>query len=552
MLVLVGKIVSCIIQPFGQGVCMADGKALVHRQKNVVGSRGMAWCLIALFALLTGCVEQPTRARLKPKSDDGAVLLRVAENLPGTFVYGDNVTVRRIPDAVDTSATCYVLHIGLKGLSTSTFLAGALPAGTYDFPTIGADKQSIGACNHRDLLKTHASAFGKFKVVPGRLTYLGVIERTGGNKQHRNLMIPVLDTATENLGEILREVFPELAHFDTRTPLGWITSSLPPGLSQADAYALAYAYGLFSPAQTTDGSWIFGSRIGVIRSWRPGQAGTLLHDTGRRVALGTLAVLPDGTWLAGGEESTLLASNDDGRTWQSRRGDLPYGLIVDIAPVDKDVLLTLVAGKEVLIYRGQISARHWHEVASYQTEFSIWTGFAGVAPQSWLVGDTYVTTLPSRHLGLYRLANGTSETLDLPGSVQVFSVSNDHVLRCRCTATLAVNPYESDDLGKTWKSSTFSRYAALPGMADSTHGVTLYKDGLFKPSFMSYTSDSGRTWQMGTGGSADLRHFFYSRDLKTVYASNDSDAVWISHDGGRHWHYALAIVLPAGDYPLIR
>ena len=526
---------------------MINGQAFAQGRQGTVGSRGMAWCLLALLAILTGCVEQPTRARLTPKSDDGALLLRIGDNLSSAFVYGDSVAVRRIPDASDANTTCYVLRIGLKGLSASTFLAGALPAGTYEFPTIGADKQSIGACNHRDLLKTHATAFGKFTVVPGRLTYLGVIERTGGNEPYRNLMIPMLDAAPENLGEILRDVFPELAHFDTHAPLGWIAASLPPSLPKADAYALAHAYGLFSPAQTTDGGWIFGSRIGVIRSWRPGQPGTLRHDTGRRVALGALAVLPDGTWLAGGEESTLLASKDDGRSWQSQRGDLPYGLIVDVTPVGNDVLLTLVDGKDVLIYRGEASAQHWHKVASYQTEFSFWTGFAGVTPQSWLVGDTYVTTLPSRHMGVYRLASSTSETLDLPGSIQEFSVSNDHVLRCRCTASLAVNPYESDDLGRTWKSSTFSRYAALPGMADATHGVTLYKDGLFKQANMAYTSDGGRTWQMGMGGSTDLRHFFYSRNLGTVYASNDSNAVWVSHDGGRHWQYALAIVLPAGD-----
>lgn len=529
---------------------MIDRQAPSRGKQSVVVSRCMALCLLVLASVLTGCVEQPTRARLTPRGNDGAVLLRISDNLPIDAWVGDRVTVRRIPDAADASATCYDLRFGAKGLSASTFLAGALPAGTYEFPTIGADKQSVGACNHRDLLQTHASAFGKFKVETNRLTYLGVIERTGAHELHHSYMIPMVGTTQENLDEILREVFPELAHFDTHEPLGWVASSLPPGLPQANAYALAYAYGLFSPAQAADGSWIFGSRIGVIRSWRPGQSRALRHDTGHRVTLDAVTILPDGTWLAGGDESTLLASTDAGKTWQSWRGDLPYGLIVDIAPVDDGILLTLVDDKDVLVYRGTPSARHWNKVASYRTEFSFWTGMQGVAPQSWLVGDTYVTTLPSRRMGLYHLASGVSETLDLPGSIQVFSVSNDHVLRCRCTAAIAVNPYESNDLGKTWKSSTFSRYAALPGMADATHGVTLYQDGLFKQAAMAYTSDGGRTWQKSVGGSGDLRHFFYSRDLKTVYASNDSDDLLVSHDNGRHWGYAFTVPLPVGDLHL--
>lgn len=509
-------------------------------------------CLLMTAAALSGCVQTATRTHLAPRDNDGAVLLKISDNLPVYAPWGDSVVVRRVADASDSDSTCYALHVGLKGQSASTLLAGSLPPGTYEFPSIGAQAQSDGPCNHRDLLKLHGSNFGKFKVSAGRLTYLGVLERTGGREVQESYMIPMLAAAPENVDEILHMVFPELQKLDTRNPQGWIAGSLPAARAQANGYALLHAYGMFSPSQSADGTWIFGSRVGVVRSWHEGQAEPAEHDTGHRVALITTAMLPDNSWLVAGDESTLLVSADEGRSWRSRRGDLPFGLIINVAPLANDLLLTLMDGRDVLVFRGDTHSMHWRKVAAYKTEFAFWTGSRGVMPESWLVGDTYVTTLPSRHLGLYHADTGISETRDMPGSIMRFAVSDDHVLRCDCTAVLAVNPYESSDLGKTWKSSVFNRYAALPGMADSEHGVDWYKEGLFKAPTMAYTDDGGKTWQKtSVTPPLNLRHFFYSRDRKTVYASNDADTLWISNDGGRHWASAIHIYLPPGDsiYP---
>ncbi len=505
-------------------------------------------CLSLLAAVLSGCVQTATMTHLAPKENDGAVLLKISDNLPIFAFWVDTVAVRRLADAVNPSDTCYALHVSQRGQSASTFLAGALPPGTYEFPAIGATGLSVGECNHRDSLALHESKFGKFAVSPGKLTYLGVLERTGAQDVHKSYMIPVLAAEPENLDEILREVFPQLQQLDTRSPQGWVKGSLPPGMAQANGYALFYAYGLFSPSQSPDGTWIFGSRIGVVRSWRLGQPRPTMHDTGHRVSLVTTAVLADGAWLAGGDESTLLMSSDAGKNWRSVRGDLPYGLIVNIAPLQDDLLLTLVDDKKVFVYRGNIRSMHWRKVAAYQTEYAFWTGLRGAAPESRLVGDAYVTTLPSRHLGVYHVAKGTFEVRNLPGSVAHFSVSNDHVLRCDCIAAIAVNPYESRDLGKTWTPSSLSRYSALPGMADARHGVTWYKDGLFKPISLAYTDDGGKTWQQTYAEPPqDLRHFFYSRDRKIAYASNDADTLWLSRDGGRHWDSALLVPMPPGD-----
>lgn len=534
---------------------MLNADVLAQGGKSVRAGKYLTGCLLAVTAaVMTGCVQTPTRTHLVPQNNDGGVLLKISDNLPisaWTATWGDSVTVRRIPDEADQSATCYYLHRNVRGLSASSFLGAALPPGTYEFPTIGAKAMSIGDCNKRDLLKASGSQFGKFTVSPGRLTYLGVLERTGGSQLHQSYMIPMLASAPDELGQVVHEVFPDLEKLTTETTQGWVGNSLPPGRAQANRYALVNSYGLFSPSQAADGTWIFGSRTGVIRSWSRGQASASEHDTGHRVSLVTTAVLPDGSWLVGGEQSTLLDSTDEGRSWQSMRGDLPYGLVAKIAAAGQEVLLTLIDGKDVFVYRGDVHSGHWRKAATYSTEFAHWTGMRGVTAESFLVGDKYLTTLPSRRLGIYDLSTGASQVRDMPGSIAAFNVSDDHVLRCRCAATIAVNPYESSDFGNTWKSSAFSRYMALPGMADAKHGVTLYKKGLFDNPGMAYTQDGGQTWQPSIRTSLALTHFFYSRDRETVYASNDVDTLWVSHDGGRHWNSALSIPLPAGDSTLL-
>jgi hypothetical protein len=522
------------------------------------GKAGCGWlykaaCVLSLVAALSGCVQTPTRARIAPRDTDGGVLLKISENLPistGMIYWGDSVTVRRMPDAADSSSTCYALHLGLRGEAAGTFLGGALPPGTYEFPTIGATKQSIGACNQRDLLKTNESRFGKFAVTAGKLTYLGVLEHTGGNELYKSYMIPMLASGSVNLAEILHVDFPELERLDIHDPQGWLSHSLPAGQDSASRFAIANSYGLFDPSQTLDGTWIFGSRTGVVRTWSRGQSRAELHDTGRRVSLLATAVLPDGSWLAGGEESTLLRSRDKGASWESVRGNLPFGLIGHVVPLGQDILLTLIDGKEVFVYRGDIESGRWRKLASFQGEFAFWTGLKGTLPQSFLVGDTYLTTLPSKQLAIYRLSTGASEIRSLPGSISEFDAGKDGVLRCICVATIAINPYESHDMGKTWQSSTFSRFMALPAMTDATHGVTWYKSGAFDKPSMAYTED-GQTWKPTLAAPARLRHFFFSRDHKTVYASNEGGLVWASEDNGKHWDSVLHLPLPAGDmgYP---
>ena len=504
----------------------------------------MLGVVLAAQALLGGCVQQASRTHLAPKGDEGAVLLKISENrqtMGWAAIHGDAIAVRRVADAADASPECFMLKTSIRGLSASTFMGASLPPGTYEFPTVGAGDFTVGECNARVLLGGRDTRFGKFVIEPHRLTYLGTWERTGNSEVGKSLMIPMKETNPTGLKEVLTEVFPDLGTFADDAPLGWVDGTLPPDLDQVNRYALQFSYGLLDPSQEADGTWIFGSRTGVVRSWKPGGSSATDHDTGRRVVLQTTAVLADGSWLVGGEQSTLLRSSDRGKTWQSVRGNLPYGLITKLAVKQQDILLTLVDKDDVAVFRASMPSMQWTKVASYKKEFARWTGVPGATVQSFLAGDKYVTTLPSKQLAVYDIRTGVSESHDLPGGIQYFSVDRDQVLRCRCIAVLAVNPYQSSDFGRTWTSATYDRYFMMPAMRDAKNGA------VWTQKEFAYTRDGGATWTKATQTSAKLPHVFYSNDGKSVYATDDINSIWSSTDDGLNWNPSLLITLPAGD-----
>lgn len=498
-----------------------------------------------LLLALAGCVEEPTRTHIAPRGNEGAVLFKMSENRPVGAAYarfGDSIAVRRVPDAADSSAECFMLRTSMRGLAESTFLGAALPPGTYEFPTIGAGEGvSEGACNGRVMLDKKASRFGKFVVQTGKLTYLGTWERSGGDEMERSLIIPMKDGGSAGIDEVLAEVFPDLAKFAGESTLGWVDGTLPPQLDGANRYALRNSFGLSDPVEEPDGTMLFGSRTGVVRTWKPGDAKAAMYDTGRRVVLKATAVLTDGSWLVGGEQSTLLLSSDRGASWRSVRGNLPYGLIVKAASTDKGVLLTLVDGDDVYVYRGQVEAAQWQRIASYKKEFAFWTGLPGVPVQSFLVSGKYLTLLPSKQMAVIDLATGISESHKLPGGLVSFMVGQDQVLRCICVATIATNPYHSVDFGKTWSSSPIDRFYSLPAMRDASTGVVWAREQF------AYTRDGGQTWIKGVSPGFMLKHMFYAADGRLAFATNDVDEIWSSEDNGQHWRRRLRLPLPLGD-----
>lgn len=501
--------------------------------------------LAATAGTLTGCAQPATTARATPRSGEGGVLLKIGDNVASR---GHGITVRRIPDASSPSHTCYELHVSTRGEIAGLYMGGALPPGNYEFPTIGASTFSVGECNQTFLAETHESGFGKFNVAPGKLTFLGTLERTTGPNTLFAMMVPMPSSASSDPAEIVREMFPDLHGLALDPAQGWVDGSMPAHLADVQKHALERSYGLFGPSETADGTWIFGTRTGMVRALVPGQRHATLHDTGRRVTLTSTAVLPDGSWLVGGEESTLMRSSDQGHTWQSIRGDLPFALIEHVASVGNDVMLTLVDGKDVSIYRGRTDGTTWQKLATFQTEQSFWTNIPGAGPQTAITGDDYFVSLPSTRLAVYHMAAGTSEVRNLPGTVTAFKVSGDGVLRCRCQDILTPAPFESHDQGKSWQASTFGRGSAFPSMYDAARGVIVLQASASDNPTFAFTTDGGRNWQSTSPSFRAGTNLFHSRDPQTAYASDGAGMLLVTNDGGKHWNIALDMeISPDGD-----
>lgn len=520
----------------------ALGKAKgMRRQLATVVALGSAM-------LLAGCMQQPVRPDHVAAPGDGAVIFKLTQNLEnrlGIVSYGvPNIAVKRLE--VDGKSTCYQLTASTLGMLHSAVFGGALPPGTYEFPTVGAGTGFGGPCGAAD----SPSKFARFKVEANKLSFLGTIEVTASNDRHRTFITPEPTPDLRRVPVLVENEFPDLSRFAQAAIVGWIPASMPPGLDTARQFAVENSFGLLDPSETSGGGYIFGSRAGVIREWKPGESQPSVHDTGVRTSLESTATLPDGRWLVGGEGSVLLTSADHGRTWTSVSSNLPFGAIVGLNSDPSGVVyVTLFDNDTISVFSGRPSASPWTKIASYTTTFNHWTSIPGVLPRTDMVEGKLVTLVPSRQVAILDPATDKSMIRDLPGAAQVFTVSADGVLRCRCNKVLAVNPYESHDFGQTWARSAASRWMMMPAMRDARHGVA-WVGAMMSKQGMVYTDDGGATWTLSTETpDLSLQNVFYSKDERHVFATNGVNQLWESDDDGHSWREVMHLALPAGELP---
>ncbi|HET6914262.1 MAG TPA: hypothetical protein VFH71_13085 [Rhodanobacteraceae bacterium] len=464
------------------------------------------------------------------------------DNYLGLVIYDlPSFTVKRL--TTDGKADCYRIFPQSKGMLHSALFGGPLPPGTYEFPTVGTGQDYSAPCGS----DSGDSKFIRFKVQADKLSYLGTIELTASDKRRRSILAPELAPDMQPVSELVKVEFPELERFVSNPIVGWIPTSAPPGLETIQRYAVTNSFGLLDPSETSEGGFIFGSRAGVIREWEPGSQQPLIHDAHVRASLESTAVLPNGSWLAGGEGSALLMSSDRGKSWKSVRGNLPFGAIVSLdADASGKVYVTVLEDSNVRIYSGQPDTGQWTEIASYSTTFNHWTSIPGVLPHTFLQDGKLITSVPSKQVAVYDLQSDKSVIRDLPGAIQVFSVSADGALHCRCNG-FAVNPWDSHDFGQTWARSPSSRWMMMPAMRNAHHGVA-WVGAMMGKRGMAYTDDDGQTWHLSTE-TPDVfpQHVFYSKDGKQAFATNDVNVLWESDDDGHSWHTVMSISRPAGE-----
>jgi photosystem II stability/assembly factor-like uncharacterized protein len=442
----------------------------------------------------------------KPRSDkaiapgEGAVLMTVAVDYPSPIVINaaapqliPSLSVEKVDDP---SHPRYQLEPRLEGLASARAYAGSLPPGRYRIRDLMGDD-----CKHLcGPEKWYENDLAEFDVVAGEVTWLGSVmtrsEPKLPGKGYKTVWAYEQAPAPAIGEHLLHGLYPELAATNPTLASHWLPLAKGAEAAAADrAYMHANASGQNEFSPWGEDGFCFGAQHGTAKCWSHSRGYQLL-DTGNPYLLRSVLRHADGQILAGGEASTLLYSADDGAHWSDASASLPWGVVAQIEDIGNDeVLFTLVSGKKVHLYRGRIAERAWQQVGEYPLEFAFWTGLPGAYPVLLVQGRAAVLTLPSKNAMYFDLDSNETHPIAAPGSIGTMSFSADGVLRCGCARTLAFNPWESRDEGRTWQDSPLDRWLMLPVFRNAQEGFSFKGAWLNqKNTAVMSTSDGGKTW----------------------------------------------------------
>lgn len=457
----------------------------------------------ALFLLLSS----PALSAMQPDDrldpGQGAVLLTVSVDypslqnvnaLPGLV---PPLTVERIGAAKPER---FILPFRLDGLQQTRAYAGSLPPGRYRIhDLLGGDCRLW--CGDGGISVPKAGDLADFVIEAGRVRYLGsvMVSVRSPVPPAKEWQVFWAHTETPDAGigqRLLSQLYPQLGAANTQVlDIGWEphVGTTSPQLARENIRRANS--GLYEPSPFGKDGLLFGALNGVVKRWNRAE-GVRLLDTGSPYLIRGVLRSEDGKLLAGGEASTLLSSDDDGRSWKDASAGLPWGIVLQIKSLGGDELLfSLQHGKSVSLYRGGFADLSWSKVGEWPLEFATWTGLPGAQPEMQLQGRKVALTLPSKKGVFVDLDSGATHDITPPGSLANFTYTADGVMRCTCFRSIAANPWESRDLGKTWVDSPLDRWMVLPAFRDARHGFS-YKGALFskKKTGVMLTRDGGATW----------------------------------------------------------
>lgn len=506
---------------------------------------------LLLFASVAHAGLQPDD-RLQP--GEGAVLLTVSVDypsfanvnaLPGMV---PPLTVERVGEGKPQR---YILGNRLEGLQSTRAYAGSLPAGRYRIHDLIGGNCKLW-CGDGGVSMPKAGDLAEFTVEAGQVRYLGSVmvsvqSPLPPSKEWRVFWAHT-DAPDAAVGQrLLANVYPQLASAAPAPLLtGWDANE---GGAAAAATARdrirRHNSGLFEPSAYSADGVLFGAQNGVIKRWNRAE-GVRLLDTGSPFLIRSVLRSADGQLLAGGEAGTLLHSADDGRTWKDASAGLPYGIVLQIKSLGGDELVfSLQHGSNVSLFRGRFGDATWTKIGEWPLEFATWTGLPGMQPEMQVQGHKVALTLPSKKGVFVDLDSGATHAIVPPGALANFTYTPDGVMRCTCFRSIAANPWESHDLGKTWGDSPLDRWMVLPAFRDAMNGFS-FKGALFskKKIGVMLTRDGGKTWsQSKPPGEGGWWRPAYSADGSLMLFSgiafvdgNTSEQVHWSADEGASWN----------------
>ena len=504
------------------------------------------WSLVASMLLLAGV---PTMAASAEAPDtvngNGGVIVRVLSNTATAsrlFRNWGELDIVRLEDEAAGKSNVFNLSPAIDAASHTALFAGALPVGHYRIGRLYSNACGwLTPC--RSAWITLNPAFSHFEVRAGQLSDLGVLVQTPvSGKGNSYTFAHETDPSHEQVSELVQKFAPTLAPLLAQPMPGWDAATVSPGMRAQFARAISDSYGVIAPAAEADG-FIAGSLNGVVFEWHPN--GTWdAHDTGVRGAIESV-LAADGQWLAGGEYSAILRSIDGGSHWTSLRGDLPLGLVGDLALWHGQVIATLLHGKTVSIHALQpdtVGSPHWIVLAEYPLKLDgYWASEWGDRPRSFLAGDRLVTSLPVDHVAVLDLVTRHAEVRESPSNINWMTASPDGAIHLRTQGSfLGVTGYESLDQAKSWKKIDDQGVMKPPAIRADGHGVgfrggfTVLMGKVSDGKFVT-TADGGASWTAGDKTTELFSQFLYSADGKVAWGITATGEIWHSEDDGQHW-----------------
>jgi hypothetical protein len=439
---------------------------------------------ITLFGALTGCATVPDagiKSEAALPAGHGLVVVQVVNNAhqisDAISTWSEVVVVDRERKDEDGKPLVTSIPALTDGLSSTRVFVGSLPPGRYRFGGLYAFKQYAGG-NAYYATAPAPQLIGDFEVGAGRLTSLGTVlfQPLYGDPLASKLLFEPSKTAfamsriadDEALDEFVALRYPRLAEEVRAAPrLGWVADEYGELRAQLEQATRSYALLDRPQGVTTDGSLVFGGRLGTLHRRSGAGTWTHVHVGGNRELL---AYGNSGTsHYAGGERGRICRAARFEGPWQCDYLPARDQSVVWIgAAVPGAVHVVADERGRRRLYRGATDGTpNWTLVHEFGQPQNIYpptsTEIKAQAPALWLdraslhvtdLAKSYVVDLVTGNVG-----NGTVpplfELIEQPNGVLVASPYSGW--------SGAKPPIASRDRGRTWQPmERLGVYGVLP------------------------------------------------------------------------------------------
>lgn len=494
--------------------------------------------LILIVLALTGCgVPSPRGFR---SYDDGAVIVRILPRrlTDNQYFHVSPKIIAERESSNQKEAQTYQITPLKKGYYNTPIYSASLPEGTYRI----LESQDIDCNYYCSELDNHIPA-GKFEIRKSQLTDLGTIILATTGKSDTALLVHN-STVDPNTSEQIREMAPGLSSTLQKPILTWLPDTVPGSMPEQFMHAIQSGSNLASPKELSNGDFLYGDSHGQIIQWHQKNS-QFTYQSIASVPIEAINVSQDGSWLAGGLGTLLKRDPKDG-SWQSIRGNLPYGLTLDIFEWRGQNIVALLDRQDLKIYTAKQGEINWSLIATRDAikAYTMMGENTWRRPLTRLVDNHLIIAGSGRIMANLDLETQKVEEYPPQEVVSELAATGDNILRCFCTGKIL----ESRDYGKTWtnvnSSSRNFRFYKPPVFKDKEHGVAL---AITDPSNINprliYTSDSGKTWSISTTPlsmerkSAPPKEWYlsYSKINSNIYLSDQRGVIMASTDNGKSW-----------------